>query len=71
MENKIYFRSKRDVNGNWYYLTVDLENKTINRDYNIGKTKSDVIELNSKKELNKATDFFKNAGFNHKIIIGG
>ena len=69
MENKIYFRSKRDVNGNWYYLTVDLENKTINRDYNIGKTKSDVIELNSKKELDKATEFFHDAGFNHKIIL--
>ena len=69
MENKIYFRSKRDVNGNWYYLTVDLENKTINRDYNIGKTKSDVIELNSKKELNKATEFFHDAGFKHKIIL--
>ena len=71
MENKIYFRTKLDKNGNNYYLTVDLENKTINRDYNLSKHKDDCIELNSRRELNKATDFFKNAGFKHKIVIGG
>ena len=71
MENKIYFRTKLDKNGNNYYLTVDLENKTINRDYNLSKYKDDCIELNSRRELNKATDFFKNAGFKHKIVIGG
>lgn len=69
MENKIYFCTKRDANGNRKFLTVDLENKTINRDYNISKYRDDCIQLNSTKELNKATDFFKNAGFNHKIIL--
>ena len=69
MENKIYFCTKRDVNGNRYFLTVDLEKKTITRDYNLRKYTDDCIQLNSRRELNKTTDIFKNAGFNHKIIL--
>ena len=69
METKIYFCTKRDKNGNRYFLTVDLETKTINRDYNLSKYADDCIQLNSRAELNKTTDFFKNAGFNHKIIL--
>ena len=71
MENKIYFRTKRDRNGNYYYRTVDLDNKTISADYNIGKYKDDCIELNSRKELHKTEDLFVNAGFKRKIVIGG
>lgn len=69
MENKIYFCTKRDVNGNRYFLIVDLKNKTITRDYNLSKYSDDCIQLNSRRELNKTTDIFKNAGFNHKIIL--
>ena len=71
MENKIYFRSKCDRNGNWYYRIIDLKEKTIVSDYNIGKHKEDCIEVNSRKELHKIDDLFINAGFKHKIIIGG
>ena len=69
MENKLYFRTKRDRNGNYYYRIIDLENKTITADYNVGKYKDDCIELNSRKELHKLEELFLNAGFNHKIIL--
>ena len=69
MENKIYFCTKTDANGNRYFLTVDLEKRRIYRDYNLNKYKDDCIVLNSRRELNKATELFENAGFTRTIKL--
>lgn len=63
MNTKIIFRTKRDASSNYYYRIVDLYNRRIYSDYNAGFTKADCIELSSKKELKKATQFFVDCGF--------
>lgn len=38
----IRYKTKRDVNGNTYYLTVDTEKKTFSKDYNLWGKDGDI-----------------------------
>ena len=69
MNDKIIFRTKRDASNNYYYRIVDLTKKRVYTDYNAGFTKDKCIELSSKKELYKATQFFIDCGFKETIVI--
>lgn len=69
MENTLYFRSKRDINGNYYYLIVDIENKRFCNDYNIRKVESDCIELSSKKALHNVETKLRECGFKPYIKL--
>jgi len=38
----IRYKTKRDVNGNTYYLTVDTDKKTYSKDYNLWGKDGDI-----------------------------
>ncbi len=48
----ITFKTKRDINGNTYYLVLSTDNKAFRRDYNM-RTSSDVEIQIGKRDMNK------------------
>lgn len=55
------FKTKRDINGNTYTLTIDHTTKTFNRGYN-PFNKSDYIEI-GKRDRNRMIDKLIEAGY--------
>ena len=57
------FATKRDVNGNRYYLGVDTENKTFARERSHWYSREDIFEI-SKTDRRKMIDQLENEGYN-------
>lgn len=57
------FATKRDVNGNRYYLGVDTENKTFARERSHWYSREDISEI-SKTDRRKMIDQLENEGYN-------
>lgn len=58
------FRTKRDINGNTYTLTIDHTTKTYNRDYN-PFNKSDYIEI-GKRDRQRMIEELQTAGYTER-----
>lgn len=56
------YKTKRDINGNTYFLYVNLENKTITNGYNTSRY-SDVMITTTKKDLHEIQAAFEANGF--------
>lgn len=56
------FATKRDVNGNRYYLGINYENKTFSRERGMWYSKEDIIEI-KKSDRRKLIDKLENMGF--------
>lgn len=56
------YKTKRDINGNTYYLYINLENKTIINGYSILRY-SDVMITTTKKDLHEIQAAFEANGF--------
>ena len=61
----IEFSTKRDVNGNRYYLGIDIDNKTFSRERGKWYGRDDVIEI-GKRDRRKLIDALENGGFLEK-----
>jgi len=57
----ITYKTKRDVNGNRYYLTVDTEKKTYIKDYNLWPRDNE-IEI-TKKQRREIAAQLDNEGY--------
>lgn len=57
----IRYKTKRDVNGNRYYLTVDTDKKTYIKDYNLWGKDTD-IEI-TKKQRREIIEQLENDDF--------
>lgn len=56
------FATKRDINGNRYYLGVDTENKTFSRERGKWYGRDDVVEV-GKRDRRKMIDELVESGF--------
>ena len=62
-EKNIIFRTKRDINGNTYYLIVEIEEKDILIGYNMGFRFYDEAIETTKKGLRSLEKKFELLGF--------
>lgn len=58
----IEFATKRDINGNRYFLGIDYESKTFARERAKLYGREDIIEI-SKKDRRKLIDILEKQGF--------
>ena len=66
--NEIIFRTKRDINGNTYYLIINLASKTAKSGYNMGfGLYSEGIET-TKKGLRALREKFEKNGYTIEYI---
>lgn len=56
------FATKRDINGNRYYLGINYENKTFSRERGMWYSKEDIVEI-KKSDRKKLIDKLENMGF--------
>lgn len=56
------FATKRDINGNRYYLGFDPENKTFSRERGRWYSREDITEI-SKADRRKIINQLENAGY--------
>lgn len=56
------FATKRDVNGNRYYLGIDTENKKFSRERGRWYSREDITEI-SKADRRKIIEQLESAGF--------
>lgn len=56
------FATKRDVNGNRYYLGIDTEKKSFSRERGHWYSREDITEI-SKADRRKIIEQLENAGF--------
>lgn len=61
------YKTKRDINGNTYYLYVNLEDKTIINGYNTLRY-SDVMITTTRKDLHKIQAAFETNGFTTNYV---
>lgn len=61
--NEIIFRTKRDINGNTYYLIIELETKKAQKGYNFGWGRYNEAIETTKKGIRDIEQKFLNAGF--------
>lgn len=59
---KLEFATKRDANGNRYYLGIDTENKTFSRERGKWYSREDITEI-TKADRRKLIDQLQTAGF--------
>ena len=64
------YTTKRDVNGNRYYLGVDTEAKTYSTTRSMWYGRDDVLEI-SKKDRRKLIEVLDRQGFTEVNHIGG
>ena len=64
------YTTKRDVNGNRYYLGVDTEAKTCSTTRAMWYSRDDVLEI-SKKDRRKLMEVLDRQGFTEVNHIGG
>ena len=64
------FATKRDRNGNRYYLGVDTENKTFSRQCSHWYCREDIVEI-GKRDRNKIIEQLETANYKEIIHIGG
>lgn len=57
------FKTKRDINGNTYYLQVDHEKKTVKTDYNVYINTVDYVLTIGKRDLTNYRQYLQNNGF--------
>lgn len=62
MDNKLYYATKRDINGNRYHLIIDLINRTGACGYNLRFYGSEYNQV-TKKALHNIRDTYEAAGF--------
>jgi hypothetical protein len=60
MKNFLFFITKPNKNGNWYYLVVNLENKTFTTN---GSSWNTYIQVSSKKQLEEIIRQLKESDF--------
>lgn len=58
----IEFSTKRDRNGNRYYLAIDTENKTFARNRSLWYSRGDTVEIGRRDRL-KMIEQLKSEGF--------
>nr|DAF24645.1 MAG TPA: hypothetical protein [Caudoviricetes sp.] len=59
---KLEFATKRDINGNRYYLGIDTDNKTFSRERGKWYSREDITEI-TKTDRRKMIDQLTAAGF--------
>ena len=60
----LHIKTKRDINGNTYFLNIDLDKKIIKNGYNRRPFGPDDIEIvTGKRDLHKIQDQFEKAGY--------
>ena len=64
----IEFSTKRDINGNRYYLGIDTEARTFSRERGKWYGRDDVIEI-GKRDRRKLIDALEEAGFTETDYI--
>lgn len=63
--NTLYFKTKRDINGNTYYLAVDLAGRTVAKGYHVVFAAPEAPVI-TRKKMEEIYSAFVRAGYSKK-----